>query len=273
MAASCPAGLRPQAFALYRLAINLGMGVGPAVGGFLAEIDFALLFPVDGCVCILSAVLLLGWTRGQGQSQKPTPAAEPSAPGAGAEALGTSPWGDRLFLLIAGNTFLMALISFQWLYAGPLFLAADYQFTESQIGLVLAINPVLIVLLEMVLVRKLRGKAPLPWIALSGLILACGIGLLPFGSGLGWVIMVVVLWTIAEMLESPLSSAFAANRAGDSHIGRYMGVYTLSFSLAQMFAPVLGLSIYHSYGSDVLWFGCAAIGLLSAGVVFVMSRR
>lgn len=74
-------------------------------------------------------------------------------------------------------------------------------------------------------------------------------------------------------LGSPLSSAFAANRAGTRYLGRYIGVYTLAFSLSQMLAPILGLSIYQEYGGDVLWFGCAALGMMSAGIVFAASRR
>ena len=45
---SAPEGSKP-AFALSRFAVNLGMSVGPAVGGLLAQISFPLLFVVDGC--------------------------------------------------------------------------------------------------------------------------------------------------------------------------------------------------------------------------------
>ena len=51
-----PSEDRKVAFALYRLALNLGMSVGPAVGGFLAMISFPSLFYVDGTTCILAAL-------------------------------------------------------------------------------------------------------------------------------------------------------------------------------------------------------------------------
>src|SRR5262249_13995337 len=54
-----PPPLRRQAFALNRLAINLGMSVGPALGGFLAARSFQTLFWVDGATSIAAALVLL----------------------------------------------------------------------------------------------------------------------------------------------------------------------------------------------------------------------
>ncbi len=48
-----------KAFALQRMAVNLGLSIGPAVGGFLAEYDFNLLFWVDGISTLAGAVAIL----------------------------------------------------------------------------------------------------------------------------------------------------------------------------------------------------------------------
>src|SRR6185503_9844080 len=49
---------RKAAVALNRLAVNLGMSIGPAVGGFLALVSFPLLFVVDGATSLAAAGLL-----------------------------------------------------------------------------------------------------------------------------------------------------------------------------------------------------------------------
>ena len=56
-----PAALRRQAFALNRLAINLGMSVGPAAGGLLAARSFGTLFWVDGATSIAAGLVLLAY--------------------------------------------------------------------------------------------------------------------------------------------------------------------------------------------------------------------
>ena len=49
---------RKSAFAVYRLAINLGMAIGPAVGGILATLSFRYLFWVDGATSLAAALVL-----------------------------------------------------------------------------------------------------------------------------------------------------------------------------------------------------------------------
>jgi MFS family permease len=77
---------RKAAFALTRLAINLGMSIGPVVGGFLAMYSFKLLFYVDGITSLLAGALIaiLPWRQFNPQSlekdvvQKPVTTKNPA---------------------------------------------------------------------------------------------------------------------------------------------------------------------------------------------------
>ncbi len=53
-----PADVRVRAFALLRLAANLGVGIGPAVGGYLVLYDYHWLFVVDAASCWIAFLLL-----------------------------------------------------------------------------------------------------------------------------------------------------------------------------------------------------------------------
>src|SRR5690606_18811446 len=52
-------GQRRTAFALNRLAINLGMSIGPVAGGFLSLLNFSLLFYVDAFTAIAAGLYLI----------------------------------------------------------------------------------------------------------------------------------------------------------------------------------------------------------------------
>ncbi len=54
-----PPKQRRSAFALNRLAINIGMSIGPAVGGILTLINFSLIFYIDGLTSILAGIFLV----------------------------------------------------------------------------------------------------------------------------------------------------------------------------------------------------------------------
>ena len=51
--------MRRPAFALNRLAINIGMSIGPVAGGFLALLNFHYIFYVDGITSIISGIFLV----------------------------------------------------------------------------------------------------------------------------------------------------------------------------------------------------------------------
>jgi predicted MFS family arabinose efflux permease len=251
---------RVRAFALNRLAINMGMSLGPAVGGFLAARNYSWLFRVDGTTCVLAALFLWASFRKE-PAVVPPAASEAGGPGDG------SPWRDVPFLAAMALVFLLATVTFQMTSTYPLTLRDLYGFDEARIGLVLSINTVLIVLFEMVLVHRLQARNPLRIVALGSFLFCLGFGLLPFGVAWGflYVALTVALWTVGEMLTLPLLGGVVANRAGERSRGRYMALFTIAFEGAFVVAPLLGTWVYQTLGLRVLWLGCIAMGVLLLG--------
>ena len=71
----------------------------------------------------------------------------------------------------------------------------------------------------------------------------------------------------------PVGTALIAGRADDASRGRYMGVFSLGFSLAFIVAPPVGMAVYGRFGGDVLWYGCAGVGFLLAGAFSLLRPR
>ncbi|HWN43287.1 MAG TPA: MFS transporter [Thermoanaerobaculia bacterium] len=253
VATASPPELRNRAFALNRLAVNMGMSLGPTIGGFLAMIDYDWLFIVDGVTSLFAAAVL--FVAFHAEDRKPVEAKAVAAPG-------RSPWRDRPFLVMMPLFFLLALITFQMASTFPLTLRDLYGFHEGRIGLVMAVNTVIIVLFEMVLVHRVGSRDPLKLVGIGGLLFGLGMALLPFGIGFAYAAFTVVIWTIGEMLAFPLSAGAVANRSDESNRGEYMGLYTLSFEGAWVFAPIVGTWVYQTWGAKTLWLGCGAVGVI-----------
>ncbi|MBK8976721.1 MAG: MFS transporter [Planctomycetes bacterium] len=257
LVATCPVREHRRAFALNRLAINAGMAVGPTIGGVLAEIDYDLLFAVNAGACALTALGVRGVAR-----HLRTPAHDPTGP----TDPTTSPFADRRFLAFLGMTMLTATAFLQSLGTMPLYFREHYGLGEAAIGLLFAINPVLIVLFEMALVHAIRHRPPLAVIAWGAALVGLGMALLPFGRSLPFAAGTLAIWTVGEMLESPLVPAWISARAGPARRGRYLGCYGMAFGVALIVAPIAGTHVYESCGPTVLWLGCgAAAGLASLG--------
>ena len=255
IAAFSPPAIRARSYGLHRLAINLGWTIGPVVGGLLAEVDYAWLFRVDGGTCLAAGGIL-----GLALAGEVRRAAEAAPDGPSGPA--PSPWRDGPFLAVLVLLALQGLVFFQMLGALPLFMSSELGFDEGTIGRVLAVNAVIIVLFEMPLVKRIETLPTLRLVGAAGLLVGIGYGLLPWGSGVLFVALTVVVWTLGEMISNPPMMTFVANRASDANRGRYMGMFSVMLSLSFVAAPWIGMRVYEAFGAATLWHACLVIGVV-----------
>jgi len=249
----CPLDIRTKGFALRRLATNLGITFGPALGGTLAMINYHLLFWVDGITCLAAVFLLILFFKNKNLLPLKNEVFS---------SQNHSIWKDLYFLKILGLAYLIGLIIVQIFNTFPLFLRTIYHLPENHIGFLLAINTILIVLFEMVLINALRNKSMNKIIALGSLLLGTGFALLPYGRGFLFAAFTVVVWTTGEMLSLPTLTALIANHSNDAVRGKYMGLFSVSFALAISTGPALGAAIYDKMGPDILWTISGILGII-----------
>ncbi|MEM9556807.1 MAG: MFS transporter [Acidobacteriota bacterium] len=274
LAALAPARLRARAWALQRIALNLGFSIGPALGGWLASIDYGLLFVADGVTCIGAGLLVLVLFRGRLDAVEAV-ADEPATDEAPPRDI--SPWRDGPFLAVLGATILMALCFLQAWSTLPLDLAARFDFDEERFGLLLVVNALLILALEMPLTRATEQMPPMRVVAVGSLLVGGGYSLLVVGLRVDAptlaAVATMVVFTFGEMVAIPASGGWVSNRAAAGRRGAYMGLFVMAWGVAWIVAPAAGTWIYERFGGDVLWlatFGCGAAG---AAICLAVDRR
>ena len=262
---AAPPELRKQSFAVSRLAVNLGMSIGPVIGGFLAERSYALLFVANATSSLLAGMLLLLMPLELRWAAKRTAGAAPPA---------ALPWwsGDRRLVAVLLASLPVGLVFFQILAAMPLYLERDLAMSESTIGLVFAVNTVLIVLFEVPLNDAMAGWSHRASLVTGTLFTAAGFGALAFAVGPVSAALTVAVWTVGEMILFPSQSAYISELAPPEHRGRYMGLYTMTFAFAFSAAPWVGTRLLDSVGGPALWVCTFAIGLLSAALYARVAR-
>jgi predicted MFS family arabinose efflux permease len=257
MSQVCPPELRTKGFALNRLAANLGVTIGPALGGYLALVDYGLLFWIDGITCLSALGVFVLFFKGA--SRPPMePRAEASANGKNQRSV----LKDVYFLKILALLFFMGVVFVQLFTTFPLYCKNVYGLKENSIGMLIAINTILIVLVEMILMEKLKQKPLIKIISTGAFLLCLGFGLMPLGRGFIYGAFTVVVWTVGEMLSLPALTTLVANHSDDSVRGKYMGLFSFAFALSLSVGPTIGTFIYGALGADILWFSCIGMGIL-----------
>jgi MFS family permease len=256
---------RKAAFALTRLAINLGMSIGPVIGGFLAMRSFKLLFYVDGTTSVLAGLLLIALPWRQAKFPKESESISASASRKPLRYVDVLK--DRRFIYFLIAMLPIELVFFQSLAAMPLFLVRDLHFTEAGFGALLAINTVIIILVEVPLNNAMANWPHRNSLALGAILVGGGFGALIFVSGLVGAAITVVLWTFGEMILLPASAAYVSDLAPRIQAGAYMGLYTMGFSVALAIGPWLGTEMMESFGRTA-WIAAFLCGCLTAILIW-----
>ncbi len=272
---------RKAAFALSRLAINLGMSIGPVIGGFLAMRSYHLLFYVDGATSLLAGLLLtlLPW-RTLHRDNKAFKAAardQQAFEGSASETKSTLRYADvfkdRRFTYFLIVMLPIELVFFQTLAAMPLFLVNELRMTEAGIGLLFAINTLIIIVVEVPLNTAMADWPHRHALALGALLIGIGFGALIMIDGVFGAAVTVVIWTFGEMIFLPASAAFVSDIAPREQAGAYMGLYTMGFSVALAIGPWLGTEILENFGSSAVWVGTFLCSCVTAvGIWFLRTE-
>jgi len=280
MTSLVPAEKRRAGFALSRLAVNIGMSLGPAVAGFVVRASFAAVFVLDAATSLLAGLLLLvaagrdseapaAGSASAAEAALPAPvdgaALDDEAPPA-RPARPDSPhaFADRRFLYFLLALLPSMIVFFQDQSTLPLYLVHDLHLRESSYGLMFTLNTLMVIFIEVPLVAATSGWRHQRVLALGALLIGTGFGLLAFVHDFTGAMLTVVVWTFGEMVLVPASGAFVADAAPAGRSGEYLGLYSMTFSGAFAIAPWIGAQVLHSMGPRAIWIAAAGTGALSA---------
>jgi MFS family permease len=257
LAALSPPSLHVRAFSLRRLSMNLGMSIGPAVGGLLVTYSYRWLFWVEASVCLTAAALLHMLFR---HSLRITP--KEGSPTESVSASTQSPYHDKVFLVLIGLVTVLVTVLCQLFGAYPLTLTEIYGLPAYAIGLVFTLNTLVIVVFQMPIVHAVERFDTLRVVGVGAFLLCLGFALLSFTSSPLLIGATVLVWTLGEMLTTPLLEGFVATRSRGAHQGQYMGLFSVAFAMAFVLAPIGGTWIYEVYGYRTLWWTCGVLGVV-----------
>jgi len=258
---------RTRSVTLIRLAINLGFSMGPAIGGLLITyMSYQSLFWVDGLTCIIAGIVIIRFLRQK--SQVPKEHKQTSLPK-------LSPYKDGRYLIFWFAMFLIAFTFMQYFSTIPLYYSQRLSMDEDEIGLMLAMNGLLIFLLEMPIVHALeKGKLESLKIVIGGsFLLVISFLVLNIGPYIGLAIIGIIFMTFGEMLGFPFSNSYALDRSKLGNQGSYMAMYSMSFSVAHILGPNIGMQFSAKFGFDATWYLMAGICLVACLILLGLQRK
>jgi MFS family permease len=259
-----PPERRHAAYAQQRLTMNLGIGIGAAVGGLIANDaspnSFTVLFVLDAAT-FLAYVGVLGLIRDPGVPEQHHEA-EPASYRAVLR--------DRLFVGLWTLNFLFVFAGYSLINLVSPFAHDQARVANREVGAFFFINTAVIVIVQLPLSRALEGRRRMRALALMPLLWV--VAWLTVDAGGYWftttgafavIAVALAIFGVGECFHGPCHQALVAEIAPDHLRGHYFAVHSLSWGLAGTLSPALG-GFLLAGAPFALWPAAAAVCALTA---------
>lgn len=250
---------RMDAFGILRMAGNLGFSIGPALGGFLSELNYSYIFLFTAIAAFIEFIIYIAYMAETKPAGKYT--------GTGFEI----PWRDRLFIFTCLLISLVFFVSGQWGTTLTLFWSMVDHVGNGMIGVLYSVNGLVVLFLQLPIIRIIKRLGDMTQVALGGFIYSVSFFALAFFSSFAFLIIDVIVITIGENIISPVSMNIVGKLAPPEKRGQYYGTFQLMNGLITPAAPILGTALLYKYMAFPvnMWGIIFAIGIsLSAFVYF-----
>src|SRR5437763_13005835 len=262
-----------SAFALQRISMNLGLGLGGVVGGLIATTghpnSFTVLFLLDAATFVVFVGVLA-------TVREPRVAADAREDRGGRYG---AVLRDRNFLALMGLNVLFVAVGYEVFALLPPFAKNYADVSERWVGFMWLANTVLIVIVQLPVSKALEGRSRMKtlalmsmlWAASALIVLVGGVWLTATAAALVFVGATLV-FGVGETLQGPTQAPLVADLAPDRLRGRYFALGSMSWSAGSILGPAVGGPLL-GWHPLLVWPIAAAISGLAAVGCLALERR
>ncbi len=253
---------RLSAFALLRIAGNLGWAIGPGLGGFVAHHSYSLLSILAGVVSLVSGIYFL-------LALRDVPRVQPQDRTAFKLADMISLKKDPRLSEHCLVSFLLFLAVAQLVAALSVYSVDSVGISQAQLGALYTINGLMVVLLQYPISALFEKYSLTRQLTIGAIIYALGYGLVGLANGFMFLVMCMFIITTAEMIVSPPTLTLVANLSGPGKYGQYMGLYGFFQTAGWSLGPTVGGALLDLFAARpmIMWLIIASMAV-GASILF-----
>ena len=268
---------RPAAFALIRVAGNLGLGSGATIAGFIVAAaqqlsSFQALYLFDAITYAGFALIVL--------VAVPSPRAEAvtatDAGGTGYRAVAR----DRVFLtVIAANVVLLVVGHTFFSNILPPFAKTHTPLGPAAIGILVLVNTSFVVIAQIPAVRVVAlMRRTHAFAAASALFAVSLLAVLPATlmhselAATSLLVGVAIVFALGECVHILVLGPLVADMAPAHLLGRYLSLFSLAFTISLALGPAIGGLLLQT-APDAVWWGGALAAVLAGAVLLGLGDR
>jgi len=248
---------RAHAYSITRMGHNIGVALGPILGGFVLAKSYNIGFISASLALLVYGAIVVIFIK----ETMPTQNARESLREQFLiykEALKNL----RFSWMIVSHTLMEICSTFMWVMLA-VHMKNNFAYNEDVYRWLPTTNALMVILLQVVITRVVQRWRDTKVMILGAMFYPISMLIIAFSNHFWgfWLSMVVL--TMGELIVSPTASAYVANLAEPEKRGRYLGMFSLTWPLAMAVGPVTGGFLSDKIGITAPWLAAAVVGVLA----------
>jgi len=260
---------RVQGYSIFRMARNIGVALGPILGGIVLSSNYNIGFMGASAALTFYGLITLFFLR-------ETLVRDPNAKHENLrdqiqvyrQALTNKPFAH----MVGAFTLMEICAALMWVLLA-VYVKQNFGVAEATYSWLPTTNALMVVFLQVFITRIIKRYRDTQVMPIGALFYAVAMMMVGLSSQFWGFWLAMVVMTIGELITAPTATTFVANLAPQDQRGRYLGVFGLTWHVAMAIGPFAAGILTDGFGIRSPWFVSVLVGLLSVYAFVLLDKK
>ncbi|MGI6259425.1 MAG: MDR family MFS transporter [Anaerolineaceae bacterium] len=254
-----PAEERAQAYGFLRMGRNIGVALGPILGGIVLSSSYNIGFVSAALALATYGIITLLFLKETLERKT----------GEKRESLGDQfrvmhqAMRNKAFMRMLGSFTLMEICATLMWVILAVYIKQNFGIQEDQYSWIPTTNALMVIFLQVGITRLTSRHDPHRVMPIGAAFYPLAMLIVAYSTNFWGFLLAMVVMTFGELITAPTATAYVANLAPADQRGRYLGFFGLNWFIALSIGPMGAGILTDKFSIQTPWFVGAVVGVLS----------
>lgn len=250
---------RTQAYSLIRMGRNVGVALGPILGGLVLSRSYSIGFVAASVTLIFFGLLTVFFLKETLQHDENQPHDNLQDQ---LRVISQALRNKAFARMVASFTLMEFCATLMWVVLA-VYIKQNFGINEAQYSWIPTTNALMVICFQVLITRVTQRHSPTKVMPIGAAFYPVAMLLVAFSSNFWGFLSAMVIMTLGELITAPTATAYVANLAPPDQRGRYLGFFGLSWYIALAVGPMGAGFLSDNISIQSPWFAGGIIGVIA----------